>query len=87
MSSTFMEKTNANTALAIVFIASAVIVIGGLAAMSLITTAMAAKPDFQYCAFSKTIGLCSDTKEQCESARQAFTDIKQHCHPVQSRDA
>jgi hypothetical protein len=83
-----MQKTKANTVLAIFFVAFAVVLIGGLAVISSVTTAMAAKPDFRYCAFGPHggIGICSDTKEQCEFVRQTFTNIKGHCHPTPIRD-
>jgi hypothetical protein len=83
-----MEKTNVNTALAIVFIASAVMLIGGLAATTLTTTAMAAKPDFPWCAGNafgsnpNGFGVCSfRSLESCEEDRERF-GIKGHCHPM-----
>jgi hypothetical protein len=78
-----MEKTNVNTALAIFFVATAAMVIGGLAAIPLITTAMAAKPDFQYC-IRGTAGRCFDSQFSCELFRSIF-DIQAHCHPFPIR--
>jgi hypothetical protein len=76
-----MEKTNINTALAIFFVATAVMVIGGLAAMSLTTTtAMAAKPSFGYCAQGSQLKVCGTTIEDCERGRE-IARIEGHCHP------
>jgi hypothetical protein len=81
-----MEKTNVNTALAIAFIALVVMLIGGLAATTLITTAMAAKPDFKWCAGNglgnnpQGFTVCSFvSQELCEEERES-QGIKGHCH-------
>ena len=74
-----MMKTE--SILALVFIATAVMLIGGLAATTLITTAMAAKPDFLQCARAHDggVGVCGATEEDCELARAIF-DIEGRCH-------
>lgn len=75
-----MGKTNINTVLVIFFIATAVLVIGVLAVISLTTTAMAAKPDFGYCAQGSQLKVCSATIEGCEAGRE-LARIQGHCHP------
>jgi hypothetical protein len=79
-----VEEIKVNTALTIVFIAGAVMLIGGLAAMSLTKTAMAEPPDFQYCAHGVQRfpggGVCGSTIEECEFARDLIGVIG-HCHP------
>ena len=77
-----MQKTNVNTtALAIFFVATAVIVIGGLAVIPLTTTtAMAEKPKFWYCARGATGIECEPTQELCEILREG-KGIEGHCHP------
>lgn len=75
-----MQKTDANTVLAIFFIATAVMLIGGLVAMTLTTTAaMAAKPTFHYCAHGSSGSVCSTTEGGCEFGR-ILGRIQGHCH-------
>ena len=78
-----MEKIKVNTALAIVLIAFAVMLIGELAVIPS-TTVMAEEPDFQYCAHGvhgfPGGGVCGSTIEECEFARDLIGVIGR-CHP------
>ena len=83
-----MEKTNANnTALAIFFIATAVMLIGGLAVIPLTTTAMTAKPNFAarpnfvYCTLLAPASfICALTEEGCEEFIDSDIEVKGQCH-------
>ncbi len=73
-----------NTTMAILLIASAAMLIGGLVIPLTTTTAMAAKPDFQYCAHGGGVfpgaGTCGSTLEECEFSRDLL-GIQGRCHP------